>query len=82
MFHTSEDGLHAIVIPLADRIELVIVATGTVDSQPQEGCSRGGDYIVKIILPLLGLLESPKPLPASISDDVLAKSKSKLAPAE
>ena len=26
-----------------------------------------------VILPLLGLLESPKPLPASISDDVLAK---------
>jgi ubiquinol-cytochrome c reductase cytochrome b/c1 subunit len=26
-----------------------------------------------VILPLLGLLESPKPLPSSISDDVLAK---------
>ena len=34
-----------------------------------------------IILPLLGLLESPKPLPSSISDDVLSKTKSKLAPA-
>ncbi len=33
------------------------------------------------ILPLLGLLESPKPLPPSISDDVLAKKKP-LVPAE
>jgi ubiquinol-cytochrome c reductase cytochrome b subunit len=33
------------------------------------------------ILPLLGLLESPKPLPSSISDSVLAKKKP-LAPAE
>ena len=29
-----------------------------------------------------GLLETPKPLPASISDDVLAKKKPMLAPAE
>ncbi|WP_119269848.1 cytochrome b [Taklimakanibacter deserti] len=28
-----------------------------------------------VILPLLGLLETPKPLPSSISDDVLAKKK-------
>ena len=28
-----------------------------------------------VILPLLGLLESPKPLPSSISDDVLARSR-------
>ncbi len=34
-----------------------------------------------VILPLLGLLESPKPLPPSISDAVLAKKKP-LAPAE
>ena len=30
-----------------------------------------------ILLPLLGLIEKPKPLPASISEDVLANSKSK-----
>ena len=30
-----------------------------------------------ILLPLIGLLESPKPLPASISEDVLAKSGAK-----
>ncbi len=30
-----------------------------------------------ILLPLIGLLESPKPLPASISEDVLAKSDAK-----
>jgi ubiquinol-cytochrome c reductase cytochrome b subunit len=28
-----------------------------------------------VVLPLLGLLETPKPLPSSISDDVLAKKK-------
>jgi ubiquinol-cytochrome c reductase cytochrome b/c1 subunit len=36
-----------------------------------------------VLLPLIGLLESPKPLPASISEAVLAKSNGKmLAPAE
>jgi ubiquinol-cytochrome c reductase cytochrome b/c1 subunit len=35
-----------------------------------------------VILPLLGLLESPKPLPSSISEDVLSKTKSVMAPAE
>jgi len=30
-----------------------------------------------ILLPLLGMIEKPKPLPASISDDVLAKSNAK-----
>jgi ubiquinol-cytochrome c reductase cytochrome b/c1 subunit len=35
-----------------------------------------------VILPLLGLLESPKPLPSSISDDVLSKHSPQLAPAE
>ena len=37
-----------------------------------------------VILPLLGLLESPKPLPSSISDDVLAKKRPAMAavPAE
>jgi len=40
-----------------------------------------------IILPILGLLETPKPMPASISEAVLAKNKpalpgAKAAPAE
>jgi len=35
-----------------------------------------------IILPLVGLLESPKPLPSSISDDVLAKKRPDSAPTE
>ena len=34
-----------------------------------------------VILPLIGLLESPKPLPSSISDDVLAR-KTPAVPAE
>jgi hypothetical protein len=28
-----------------------------------------------VVLPVIGLLETPKPLPSSISDDVLAKKK-------
>jgi len=34
-----------------------------------------------IFLPLLGLFETPKPLPSSISDDVLSKSAAKSTPA-
>jgi ubiquinol-cytochrome c reductase cytochrome b/c1 subunit len=68
---------------------LVCVGLGYLGSKPAEG-----SYVIVsrfltayyflhfiVILPLLGLLESPKPLPSSISDDVLAKKKP-LAPAE
>jgi ubiquinol-cytochrome c reductase cytochrome b/c1 subunit len=68
---------------------LVCVGLGYLGSKPAEG-----SYVIVsrfltayyflhfiVILPLLGLLESPKPLPSSISDDVLAKKK-RLAPAE
>jgi ubiquinol-cytochrome c reductase cytochrome b/c1 subunit len=62
---------------------LVCIALGYLGSKPPEGW-----YVVfsqlftfyyffhfLVILPLLGLLETPKPLPSSISDDVLAKKK-------
>jgi ubiquinol-cytochrome c reductase cytochrome b subunit len=61
----------------------VCVALGYLGSRPPEGI-----YVILsqvftvyyfahflIILPLLGLLENPKPLPASISDSVLARKK-------
>ncbi len=68
---------------------LVCVGLGYLGSKPAEGSyvfwSRvlTAYYFIHflVILPLLGLLESPKPLPASISDAVLAKKKP-LAPAE
>ena len=68
----------------------VCVGLGYLGSKPPEG-----SYVIwariltayyflhfLVILPLLGLLENPKPLPSSISDDVLSKTKAKLAPAE
>jgi ubiquinol-cytochrome c reductase cytochrome b subunit len=69
---------------------IVCVALGYLGSKPAEStylfwarvCTFWYFFHFIVILPLLGLLESPKPLPASISDDVLAKSKAKLAPAE
>jgi len=68
---------------------VVCVALGYLGSKPPEGAyviwSRilTAYYFIHflVILPLIGLLESPKPLPASISDAVLA-GKKPLAPAE
>ena len=68
---------------------LVCVALGYLGSKPAEGSYVMWSRILTtyyfvhflVILPLLGLLESPKPLPPSISDAVLAKKKP-LAPAE
>jgi quinol-cytochrome oxidoreductase complex cytochrome b subunit len=69
---------------------IVCVALGYLGSKPAEGTYVIWARILTVyyfahflfILPILGLLESPKPLPASISDDVLSKHKSTLAPAE
>jgi len=68
---------------------LVCIGLGYLGSKPAEGgyvfWARvlTAYYFIHflVILPLLGLLESPKPLPPSISDSVLAKKKP-LAPAE
>ena len=62
---------------------VVCVALGYLGSKPPEGAyviwSRilTAYYFIHflVILPLIGLLESPKPLPSSISDDVIAKNK-------
>ena len=69
---------------------LVCVGLGYLGSKPAEGWyvvfSRilTAYYFIHflVILPLLGLLESPKPLPSSISDDVLAKKHPAAVPAE
>ena len=68
---------------------IVCVALGYLGSKPPEGAYviwariLTAYYFIHflVILPLIGLLESPKPLPASIADAVLAKKKP-LAPAE
>jgi ubiquinol-cytochrome c reductase cytochrome b/c1 subunit len=69
---------------------IVCVVLGYLGSKPaQDGylfwarvCTFWYFFHFLIILPLLGLLESPKPLPSSISDNVLSKQKHTLAPAE
>ena len=66
---------------------MVTIGLGYLGSQPPEG-----GYVIAariltayyfahflIILPLLGLIEKPRPLPASITETVLAK---RAAPAE
>jgi ubiquinol-cytochrome c reductase cytochrome b/c1 subunit len=60
---------------------IVCVGLGYLGSKPAEGAYVVWSRILTayyffhflVILPLLGLLETPKPLPSSISDDVLAK---------
>ena len=69
---------------------VVCVALGYLGSKPPEGAYVFWSRVLTayyfahfiIILPLLGLLESPKPLPSSISDDVLAKKNPAAVPAE
>ncbi len=68
---------------------LVCIGLGYLGSKPAEGLYVVFSRILTayyflhfiVILPLIGLLETPKPLPSSISDDVLAKKKP-LVPAE
>jgi ubiquinol-cytochrome c reductase cytochrome b subunit len=69
---------------------IVAIGLGYIGSQPPEG----GYVIVGriltayyfihfiIILPVIGLIERPKPLPASITESVLAKSGGHVAPAK
>jgi ubiquinol-cytochrome c reductase cytochrome b/c1 subunit len=70
---------------------LVCVGLGFLGSKPPEGAFVVWSRILTayyfihflVILPLLGLLESPKPLPSSISEAVLQKSSKRvLQPAE
>ena len=68
---------------------IVCIGLGYLGSKPAEGIYVFWARILTayyflhfiVVLPLLGLFESPKPLPPSISDAVLAKKKP-LAPAE
>jgi ubiquinol-cytochrome c reductase cytochrome b/c1 subunit len=69
---------------------VVCVGLGYLGSKPPEGAYVIWSQLLTayyfihflILLPLLGLLESPKPLPASISESVLARNGRSLAPAE
>jgi ubiquinol-cytochrome c reductase cytochrome b/c1 subunit len=69
---------------------IVCVALGYLGSKPAEGAYVIWSRLLTIyyfahflvILPLLGLLESPKALPSSIADSVLSRRQGNLAPAE
>lgn len=62
---------------------VVCIGLGYLGSKPPEGIYVTLSRLLTfyyffhflVVLPLLGLLETPKPLPSSISDDVLAKKK-------
>jgi len=68
----------------------ICVGLGYLGSKPPEGLYVTFSRLLTfyyffhflVILPLIGLLETPKPLPSSISDDVLAKRKPTLPKAE
>jgi ubiquinol-cytochrome c reductase cytochrome b/c1 subunit len=69
---------------------LVCIGLGYVGSKPPDGAYVMWGRILSvyyfahfiIILPLLGLLETPRPLPASISENVLPRRSPRLMPAE
>ena len=69
---------------------IVCVALGYLGSKPAEGAYVIWSRILTayyflhflVILPVIGLLESPKPLPPSIADAVLAKKNPAAVPAE
>ena len=56
-FDVAEDrGLQGVVIALADRIELVIVAARAADGQPQRPLPNRVDHIVEILEPAIGIV--------------------------
>ena len=67
---------------------VVCVLLGYLGSQPPEGIYVIAGRILTfcyfayflIVLPLLGRIETPRPVPNSIADDVLAKTGSKATP--
>jgi len=69
---------------------LVCIALGFIGSRPPEGSYIVWGQVLTIyyfahfiiVLPLIGLLETPKPTPNSISEDVLAQSADKMIAAK
>ncbi len=52
-----ERGRHAVIVDLADRIELVVVAAGAPDRHPQECGTRGVDHVLEpLVLVFLGVI--------------------------
>ncbi len=49
--HIVEEREERVVVALADRIDLVVVATGAVDRQPEEHLPRRGDKVIQLVVP-------------------------------
>ena len=66
MVDPGEDRLEAVIVPLRDRVELVIVAPRTLDGQAQECGAGRRDHVVEIVGALL-----EHPLDRLVADDVV-----------
>src|SRR5262249_54756284 len=49
--HTSQCSSHAVVLSLADRVELVVVTTGAVDRDAEERLADRADQFLDLVLP-------------------------------
>ena len=47
----GEDGLHAVVVALKNRIELVIVTARAADGQPEKALAHSANHFVEFVLP-------------------------------
>jgi hypothetical protein len=66
VLHAREQRLHAVIITLAERIKLMVVAAAAVDGQAKECCPGCGEYVVQIVHALL-----QHPFHRLIADDVM-----------
>ena len=51
MVDIREERLEPVIVPLSDRIELVVVALGAIEGKPQECGSNNAGDVVKRFLP-------------------------------
>ena len=65
-FHVPEDRrFERVVVPLPDRVELVIVAARAVDRQPQRALANRAENLVQIIEAALGVVLFPEQHPGT-----------------
>ena len=48
MIHPFEDGFHSVIINLRNRVEFVIMTTGTIERESQERLPDGPDDFFKL----------------------------------
>ena len=67
MLNAGKNCLPAVIIVLADRIELMVVTAGTVSRQPQKSRSGNRDHVVEVVHSLL-----PLALDRLVTDNIVA----------